>query len=40
LTGNGRALAYLTSEEPGLMSGAVIDFDQQIIGTMPDQPEV
>ena len=35
-----RALAFLTSAESGLMTGAVIDFDQQIIGTMPDQPEV
>jgi NAD(P)-dependent dehydrogenase (short-subunit alcohol dehydrogenase family) len=35
-----RALAYLTSDESGLLTGAVIDFDQQIIGTMPDQPEV
>lgn len=35
-----RALAFLTSEESGLLTGAVIDFDQQIIGTMPDQPEV
>jgi NAD(P)-dependent dehydrogenase (short-subunit alcohol dehydrogenase family) len=35
-----RALAYLTSDESGLLTGAVIDFDQQILGTMPDQPEV
>jgi NAD(P)-dependent dehydrogenase (short-subunit alcohol dehydrogenase family) len=35
-----RALAFLTSGESGLLTGAVIDFDQQIIGTMPDQPEV
>jgi NAD(P)-dependent dehydrogenase (short-subunit alcohol dehydrogenase family) len=35
-----RALAFLASDESGLMTGAVIDFDQQIIGTMPDQPEV
>jgi NAD(P)-dependent dehydrogenase (short-subunit alcohol dehydrogenase family) len=35
-----RALAFLTSAESGLLTGAVIDFDQQIIGTMPDQPEV
>jgi NAD(P)-dependent dehydrogenase (short-subunit alcohol dehydrogenase family) len=35
-----RALAFLTSAESGLMTGAVIDFDQQIIGTMPDQPGV
>jgi NAD(P)-dependent dehydrogenase (short-subunit alcohol dehydrogenase family) len=35
-----RALAFLTSEESGLMTGAVIDFDQQIIGTMEDQPGI
>jgi NAD(P)-dependent dehydrogenase (short-subunit alcohol dehydrogenase family) len=35
-----RALAFLTSEESGLMTGAVIDFDQQIIGTMDDNPGV
>jgi NAD(P)-dependent dehydrogenase (short-subunit alcohol dehydrogenase family) len=35
-----RTLAYLTSEESGLLTGAVIDFDQQILGTMPDNPEV
>jgi NAD(P)-dependent dehydrogenase (short-subunit alcohol dehydrogenase family) len=27
-----RAVAYLASDESGLMSGAIIDFDQQIIG--------
>jgi NAD(P)-dependent dehydrogenase (short-subunit alcohol dehydrogenase family) len=35
-----RALAFLTSEESGLMTGAVIDFDQQVIGTMDDNPGV
>ncbi len=35
-----RTLAFLTSDESGLLTGAVIDFDQQIIGTMPDQPEI
>ena len=35
-----RALAFLTSDESGLMTGAVIDFDQQIIGTMDDNPGV
>jgi NAD(P)-dependent dehydrogenase (short-subunit alcohol dehydrogenase family) len=28
-----RAAAYLSSAESGLMTGAVIDFDQQVIGT-------
>ena len=28
-----RAVAYLSSPESGLMTGSVIDFDQQIIGT-------
>jgi len=35
-----RAIAFLTSEESGLMTGAVIDFDQQVIGTMDDNPGV
>lgn len=35
-----RTLAFLTSDESGLLSGAVIDFDQQYIGTMEDQPAI
>ena len=35
-----RAIAFLTSDESGLMTGAVIDFDQQVIGTMDDNPGV
>ncbi|MEM7025690.1 MAG: SDR family oxidoreductase, partial [Pseudomonadota bacterium] len=35
-----RALAFLTSDESGLLTGAVIDFDQQILGTMEDQPGI
>jgi NAD(P)-dependent dehydrogenase (short-subunit alcohol dehydrogenase family) len=35
-----RAIAFLTSEESGLMTGAVIDFDQTIIGTADDNPGV
>ena len=31
-----RAVAFLASEESGLMTGAVVDFDQQVIGTMAD----
>jgi NAD(P)-dependent dehydrogenase (short-subunit alcohol dehydrogenase family) len=33
-----RALAFLCSEESGLMTGAVVDFDQTIIGTMDENP--
>jgi NAD(P)-dependent dehydrogenase (short-subunit alcohol dehydrogenase family) len=35
-----RALAFLTSDESGLMTGAIIDFDQQVIGTLDDNPGV
>ncbi len=35
-----RAVAFMTSAESGLMTGAVIDFDQTIIGTMDDNPGV
>ena len=35
-----RAIAFLTSDESGLMTGAVIDFDQTIIGTADDNPGV
>ena len=35
-----RAIAFLCSTESGLMTGAVIDFDQTIIGTMDDNPGV
>ena len=28
----GRATAYLSSEESGLMTGSIIDFDQQVLG--------
>ena len=37
-----RAVAYLSSAESGLMTGAIIDFDQQVIGagdSTPDAPE-
>jgi hypothetical protein len=27
-----RAVAYLSSEESGLMTGSIIDFDQQVLG--------
>ena len=30
-----RAVAFLASDESGLMTGAVVDFDQQVIGAMP-----
>jgi NAD(P)-dependent dehydrogenase (short-subunit alcohol dehydrogenase family) len=35
-----RALAFLCSDESGLMTGAVIDFDQTVIGTNDDNPGV
>jgi NAD(P)-dependent dehydrogenase (short-subunit alcohol dehydrogenase family) len=35
-----RAIAFLCSAESGLMTGAVIDFDQQVIGTRDDNPGV
>ena len=35
-----RALAFLCSDESGLMTGAVIDFDQTVIGTMDENPGV
>lgn len=35
-----RALAFLVSDESGLMTGAVINFDQTIIGTMDENPGV
>lgn len=33
-----RALAFLASDESGLMTGSIVDFDQQVIGTMDDNP--
>jgi NAD(P)-dependent dehydrogenase (short-subunit alcohol dehydrogenase family) len=35
-----RAIAFLCSDESGLMSGAVIDFDQTVIGTNDENPGV
>jgi NAD(P)-dependent dehydrogenase (short-subunit alcohol dehydrogenase family) len=29
-----RAVAYLTSDESGMMTGSIIDFDQQVLGSM------
>ena len=37
-----RAVAYLSSEESGMMTGSIIDFDQQVSGTgnaIPQPPE-
>ena len=34
-----RAVAYLSSEESGLMTGAIIDFDQQVLGAANSIPE-
>jgi NAD(P)-dependent dehydrogenase (short-subunit alcohol dehydrogenase family) len=33
-----RALAFLASEESGLMTGSVVDFDQTVVGTVDDNP--
>ncbi|MGH6944138.1 MAG: SDR family oxidoreductase, partial [Geminicoccaceae bacterium] len=35
-----RAIAFLCSEESGLMTGAIVDFDQTIIGTADENPGV
>ena len=34
-----RAVAFLSSDESGLMTGSVIDFDQQVIGAANSNPE-
>jgi NAD(P)-dependent dehydrogenase (short-subunit alcohol dehydrogenase family) len=34
-----RAVAYLSSEESGLMTGSIIDFDQQVLGAANSIPE-
>ena len=34
-----RAVAYLSSEESGLMTGSIIDFDQQVLGAANSTPE-
>lgn len=33
-----RALAFLASNESGLMTGSIVDFDQTVIGTVDDNP--
>jgi NAD(P)-dependent dehydrogenase (short-subunit alcohol dehydrogenase family) len=33
-----RAIAFLCSDESGLMTGAVIDYDQNVVGTMDENP--
>lgn len=33
-----RGLAFLASDESGLMTGSVVDFDQTVIGTVDDNP--
>lgn len=33
-----RALAFLGSDESGLMTGSIVDFDQTVIGTVDDNP--
>lgn len=32
-----RAIAFLSSDESGLMTGSVVDFDQTVVGTAPDE---
>jgi len=32
-----RVIAFLASEESGMMTGSVIDFDQIVVGTTPDE---
>ena len=34
-----RAVAYLSSEESGLMTGSIIDFDQQVLGAANSTPQ-
>jgi len=34
-----RAVAYLSSEESGLMTGAIIDFDQSVLGCYESAPQ-
>jgi NAD(P)-dependent dehydrogenase (short-subunit alcohol dehydrogenase family) len=33
-----KALAFLASDESGLMTGSIVDFDQRVIGTADDNP--
>jgi hypothetical protein len=38
-----RAVGFLASEESGMMTGSIVDFDQQVLGTgnaIPEPPEV
>jgi NAD(P)-dependent dehydrogenase (short-subunit alcohol dehydrogenase family) len=38
-----RATAFLASEESGMMTGSIVDFDQQVLGTgnsIPELPEI
>ncbi len=32
-----RAIAFLASDESGMMTGSVVDFDQTVLGTVPDE---
>ena len=32
-----RAIAFLASDESGLMTGSIVDFDQVVVGTVPDE---
>ena len=33
-----RALAFLASDESGLMTGSIVDFDQTVVGAVDDNP--
>ncbi len=33
-----RAVAYLASDESGMMTGSIIDFDQQVVGAAESSP--
>ena len=33
-----RAIAFLASDESGLMTGSIVDFDQTVVGTTSGQP--
>jgi len=33
-----RTIAFLASDESGMMTGSVVDFDQTVVGTVPDVP--
>ena len=34
-----RAVAYLASDESGLMTGSIVDFDQSVVGCYESAPQ-